>query len=201
MTVRSGRRGDGPGGNILAGMLLLARGRARGLAAFGDTSQAFLASLAPLIAFPLVEAGLLLMQGNARAAAAGFLQTLCTLLMPPVVSQFLAWLWGREAGWLRYATALNWAQWVVPLALALLLPGMALALHGGVPPQIAFSIGLILVAGYGLWLQWFLARHGLGLSRSRAALLVLVVGIATAAVTFGPTWLAGGGMPALTVPA
>ena len=47
--------------NILFGIVRVATGRADGIAQFGDTKEAFLTSLAPLLAFPLV--GTLLMLG------------------------------------------------------------------------------------------------------------------------------------------
>ena len=42
---------------------------------------------------------------------------------------------------------------------------------------------------YGLWLHWFIARHGLGLSRFRAAVLVLGINLATVAIVIGPRFL------------
>jgi hypothetical protein len=43
---------------------------------------------------------------------------------------------------------------------------------------------------YGLWLHWFLARHGLGLSRLRAAVMVFGVNIVTVLIVLGPRLLA-----------
>ena len=55
------RAGDSKGGrNIPRAVLLLARGRAEGLALFGDTPDAFLASLAPWLGFLLVGGFVLL---------------------------------------------------------------------------------------------------------------------------------------------
>ena len=54
--------------NPVLGIWQVARGRAEGLARFGSTTQAFLASLAPLIAFPLVGAVIVLMREGALAA-------------------------------------------------------------------------------------------------------------------------------------
>ena len=46
------------------------------------------------------------------------------------------------------------------------------------------------LVGYGLWLHWFLARHGLGLSGLRAVVMVLGVNLATVALVLGPRMLA-----------
>ena len=48
-------------------------------------------------------------------------------------------------------------------------------------------LGLV---GYGLWLHWFVARHGLGLSGLRAAVMVLGVNLATVVLVLGPRMLA-----------
>ena len=58
-------RGQRPApGSILVGIFRLARGRADGLGQFGATREAFLASLAPLIAFPLVGGVLMILGGG-----------------------------------------------------------------------------------------------------------------------------------------
>ncbi len=121
-------------GNIVLGMLLLARGKAEGFDQFGYTLQAFLSSLAPLIAVPVVGYLLLAAHGGEPARAGGelgalsdLLATICALLAPAVLSYELAKLWRRQALWLRFATALNWSQWVIPvLASVLLLVGYPL---------------------------------------------------------------------------
>jgi hypothetical protein len=46
------------------------------------------------------------------------------------------------------------------------------------------------LGGYGLWLHWFLARHGLQVSGPRAALLVAVVNLGTVLLVIGPRLLA-----------
>ena len=48
-------------------------------------------------------------------------------------------------------------------------------------------------AAYGLWLQWFLARHGLALGRLPRRLLVLLVNLGTAALLLVPRLLLGWG--------
>lgn len=189
--MKPGVRGQRTGApNILLGILRVACGRADGLGRFGATRQAFLASLAPLIAFPLVGGALLLLGGAGRAGAAQLLATLCALLAPPVLSFEVARLWGRQPVWLRFATALNWCQWAIPvvavLSLAILQPLLAafLSERGAV----AATLGA--VGCYALWLHWFVARHGLGLSRLRAAALVLLVNLGTGLLVLGPAFLA-----------
>jgi len=105
--------------------------------------------------------------------------------VPPVVTHALASIWGREAAWLRFATAFNWCQ------LGLLVVAMA-ALFLMV--TIAGAEAAVLVIGvigiYALWMHWFLARHGLGVSPKRAALVVLAVHAATTLVVMIPRVIA-----------
>ena len=100
-------------------------------------------------------------------------------------------MWRREAAWLRFATAFNWCQWAIPVLGSLLLLTVGHSGIGsvcrGVPPRGLALLGLV---SYGLWLHWFLARHGLGLSRLRAAVLVLGVNLATVLIVVGPRMLA-----------
>jgi hypothetical protein len=180
-----------PGGpasapNVLLGVARLARGRPDGFASFGDTKQAFLASLAPLIAFPLVGGGLLLVEGDGLPALTDMLATFCALLAPPVVSWRLARFWGREALWLRFATAFNWCQWTIPALAALLLLALGILMALGLPNSVAGAMALLGMVGYGIWLHWFLARRGLDLSAGRAVLFVLAVNLVTVAVIIGP---------------
>ncbi len=188
----SGRaRGQRPGfGSIVVGIMRLARGRADGLGQFGATREAFLASLAPLVAFPLVGGVLMLLGGGGLSALSDLLATICALVAPPVLSYEVARLWGRETAWLRYATAFNWCQWVIPVIGSLLLVMGGILAELGLPRASA-SAGVVLgLVGYGLWLHWFLARHGLGLSGLRAVVMVLGVNFATVALVLGPRVLA-----------
>ncbi len=174
---------------ILLGIGRIALGRADGITRFGDTREAFLRSLAPLLAFPLVGTALLLANGGGRPAIAQLLATICALLAPPVLSfEFARW-WGRRALWARFATALNWCQWLIPvlavILLAFLPPVFALAL----PERASVAATLGVVGCYGLWLHWFLARHALALSPARAGALVAVVNLGTAALVLGPAFL------------
>jgi hypothetical protein len=188
----SGRaRGPRPRlGGIVVGIVRLARGRADGLGQFGATREAFFASLAPLVAFPLVGGVLMLLGGGGRDALSDLLATLCALLAPPVLSFEVARWWRREAAWLRYATAFNWCQWVIPvIGSALLVVGGILA-SVGLPRASASAAVVFGLVGYGLWLHWFVARHGLGLSGLRAVVMVLGVNLATVALVLGPRMLA-----------
>lgn len=184
--------------NILFGIVRVATGRADGIAQFGDTKEAFLTSLAPLLAFPLVGTLLMLGAGEGLAALSDLLATFCALLAPAVLSYEAARLWGRAAAWTRFAVAFNWCQWAIPVLAALLavLAGMLLTLG------VSNEAGVMLVVGglgaYGLWLHWFLARHGLDLSAGRAALLVVGVNLVTVLLVLAPRLLVlafGGSAP------
>jgi hypothetical protein len=176
-----------PRGGVLRGVFRLATGRADGLAAFGGTPRAFLASLAPLVAVPLLAELLpALGGGDEGPSATDLLATLCALLAPPVVSHWFAVRWGREAAWPRFATAFNVCQWAVPAAACVLLLATSALIACGVSADLAGRSWIFTLAGYGLWLHWFLARHGLALSRARAALLVAVVNAVTVACVVAP---------------
>jgi hypothetical protein len=168
------------------GAALLATGRGRGINYFTATEGAFLASLAPLIAFPLVGAGKMLLSGQPLGALGALLLTLVAQLTPPVVSHALATRWGRELEWIRYATAFNWCQWAIPVVLFVMVIVFQLAAGSRFSEEQAAKVVVLGIGAYGLWLHWMVARHGLILSRRRAALLVLLVGLATVALLMGP---------------
>jgi hypothetical protein len=172
-------------------MARVARGHADGIDQFAGTSQGFLASLAPLVAFPLVGTVFLLMDGDGAPAITDLLATIAVLLAPPVLSFELARLWGRQSRWLRFATAFNWCQWLLPMLAAALLLVLGTLLHTGLPDSVATGALVLGLGGYALWLHWFLARHGLALSRFRAALLVAGVNLGTALLVLAPRLLAG----------
>jgi hypothetical protein len=192
-------RGQRPrSGSIVLGIVRLARGRADGFQQFAATREAFLASLAPLVAFPLVGGALMVLGGGGLAALSDLLATICALVAPPVLSFEIARLWGRQQSWLRFATAFNWCQWAIPVlgSALLLLLGMLIVL--GLPRSLARALVVLGLVSYGLWLHWFLARHGLGLSRLRALLLVLGVNFVTVLIVMGPRVLElGAGGPGL----
>src|SRR5579859_1890607 len=144
------------GKSVVLGILLLARGRKEGLLQFGATREAFLASLAPLIAFPLVGGGLMILGGGGLDALSDLLATLCALLAPPVLSFEVARFWGRQDLWLRFATAFNWCQWVIPITFSVLLLVFGLLSAAGLPPNVARAGVLLGVVSYGLWLHCFI---------------------------------------------
>jgi hypothetical protein len=194
--TRTPLRRPGSSRNALLGIVRVACGRADGLRQFTGTAQAFLASLAPLIAFPLVGGALVLLQGGRGWGwATELMATLCALLAPPVLSFELARLWGREADWLCYATAWNWCQWAIPVIATILLVLVFPLLASGMSPSIA-AAGVVAALGcYALWLHWFVARHALRLSVLRAALLVLAVNLGTLLLVVGPSLLTTGVPP------
>jgi hypothetical protein len=175
----------------LIGAVLLAVGRTVGMARFSDTVAAFMASLAPLVAFPLVGAVFLLLGGSAEDALTTLLLTMVAQLTPAVVSHALAVRWGREAEWLRYATAFNWCQWAIPAAAFVLMVVVQIATAGGVSDEAAGNLLIVALAAYALWLHYVLARAGLRLGRGRSVALVLIVNFVTVALVLGPRWLAG----------
>lgn len=187
----SGRvRGQRPTpGNIIVGIARVARGRADGLGQFGATREAFLASLAPLIAFPLVGCALMVLGGGGLDAVSDLLGTLCALLAPPALTFEAARIWRRQGAWLRFATAFNWCQWVIPIFASLLILVFGLLAMAGLPPPAARNGVLLGLVGYGLWLHCFLVRHGLHLSWPRAGLMVFAVNLVTVLLVAGPRLL------------
>jgi hypothetical protein len=179
-----------PRRSLLRGIWRLARFQPAGFAEFADTRQAFLNSLAPLIAFPLVGGLLMLFSGGGPAVVSDMLATLVALLAPAVISAALAERWGRGPYWLRYGVAFNWAQWAVPLFAVLLLFAIGMLRRSGLGEQQAVIGLLFAIAGYGIALHWFLARHGLGLSRGRATLLVIAINLGTVALAMAPRTIA-----------
>jgi hypothetical protein len=176
--------------SILVGIVRVARGRVDGIGCFGSSAQGFLSSLAPLIAFPLVGAVLGMFSEGPRRALTGFAMTLCALLTPAVVSYELTRLWRRSDAWLRFATAFNWCEWILPVLACLIMLPLSVAISLGLSEDAASMVLLGCLGAYGLWLHWFLARNALGLSRWRAVALVLLVNLGTLAVVMGPGLLA-----------
>ncbi len=180
--------------SIVQGMVRLARFRIDGFQGFGNSAQAVLNSLAPLLAFPLVGGVFGVLGGQALPATVDFLATVVALLAPLVITHWLAARWQRLAEWPRFAAASNWCQWTLPLlAIGLVIVVMVLQLFG-LPLQALVMVGLIGLVGYGLALHYFLARHGLRLSVGRAVLLVLVTDVSTGAMVVIPRLLTGGSL-------
>jgi hypothetical protein len=174
------------GAGVLLGLTRLARFDRRGFAAFADDRDAFLASLAPLLAFPLVGAGIAVLNDEGMKAASELGPTLCALLAPPVLSHLFAKRWGREEQWLRYATAFNWCQWAIPLVASILvLLAFALSLFG-VPGRLAGLGAMGGLLAYALALHWFLAHKGLSLSSWRSVGVVIGTNLGTAVLVLVP---------------
>jgi len=177
--------------SIARGILRIARFRIDGLAEFSISRQAFFNSLAPLVAFPVSWALIQLLSGEFIPAVSDLLSSIVALLVPLVISEFLAERWGVAERWLGYAVASNWAQWTMPLALAAMLSAVWLLGQTGMPADPGMVAGGALgVMLFGLALHWFLARYALGLSRSRAALMVVACDVATVVLVLGPRLLA-----------
>jgi hypothetical protein len=172
--------------SILVGIWRIARGRADGISRFGSSPEAFLASLAPLIAFPLVGAVLGAFTEGPRRALTGLAMTLCALLTPAVVSFEVARVWKRSDAWLRFATAFNWCEWIMLALACLMIVPMSVAISLGLSEDVASKVWLGCLGAYGLWLHWFLARNALALSRLRAVVLVLLVNFGTLVAVMGP---------------
>ena len=174
---------------ILRGMILIARGRAEGMNCFRDTPHAVLYSLTPGIGV-LIAAVLQGLFGKEGAAALVEIPgTLCVLLAPSVLSFELARFWGRDGFWNRYIVAFNWCQWVLPVAGMILVLVLAIARTAGVGGGTGFAVIFVCLAGYALWMNWFIARHGLALSKGRAAGFVAAVNLGTMAIVVVPSFL------------
>ena len=183
-------QGTVPRTSVLVGILRIARGRADGIGCFGSSPQAFLSSLAPLIAFPLVGAVLGIFTDGPRSALTGLAMTVCALLTPAVVSYELARIWKRSDAWARFATAFNWCEWILPVLACLVMVPLSVAIGAGMSETDASLVLVSCLGLYGLWVHWFLARKALGLSGLRAVVLVLLVNLGTAVVVLGPRLLA-----------
>ena len=147
---RSRRAGGAPQlGSIVLGVMRLARGRADGLAPVRRHARSIPGQ---------PGAADRLSAGGRRADAAGrrrpdralsdLLATLCALVAPPVLSFEVARLWGRQDAWLRFATAFNWCQWVIPVIGSLLLVVLGMLAALGLPRPLRCRVVLGLVS---LW--------------------------------------------------
>lgn len=132
---------------------------------------------AALICLPAFLAVRLFAWGSVGAPAGGFLRALTAELIGyaiawsafALISLAIVQSWGRIAAWPRFMAAWNWTnvvQYVVLLVLT--LPG-AVGLPAG-PSQVLTLVGL----GYAVWLEWFVARHALGVDGGRATVLVVM---------------------------
>ncbi len=167
---------------IIRGLFLLGTGRAAGFACFEDGREPFLSALTPPLAFLVVLAALLLAQRPSLAALCLLLLILCAILLPPVISHLMAGLWKRGDRWQRYATASAWSVWLI---LPAYLPAMLLAsilLAAGVGQAQAGRAAMLLLGGYFLWLQWFMAWKGLRIGWFKAVLTVLALTVGSSLI-------------------
>ena len=174
----------------LAAALLLARGRAEGLALLPPTleaaAQSFCAALPCLAAF----LGLRLLawaegpvpgNGVAVALLAEALGFAVSWAGFALASLAVATQAGRVAAWPRFIAAWNWSN-LMQYALLVLLAVPPLL---GVPDGVSTTLGLV-VLGYALWLEWFVVRAALALPGPTAAMVValdLAIGLAASGFT------------------
>lgn len=171
---------------ILPGIGKLACGNAKGIDEFSASTESFTASLAPLIAFPLVGAVVTGLAGNWKLAVIGFLSRLCAVLVLPVITYEFSRLFDRQGQWLRTATALNWCFWLVlPAVLVAAVLGSVAVKFGLSLPVIEVGV-LGLVGLYLLWNRWFVLKSGLKISGWRAFLILLASVIITAVISLLP---------------
>lgn len=173
---------------ILQGIAKLARGNPKGFEEFSATPEAFTASLAPLIAFPLVGALVTALDGGWKMALLGLLSRLCSVLILPVLTYEFARFFGRQSQWLRTATALNWCFWLlIPAVFVAIFLGI-IAAEIGIPLQLA-ELGTLGLAGcFLLWNRWYIFKAGLRINGWRAAVVILVSLILGALFTVLPLW-------------
>ena len=178
MTTRHPQHHRPDPGNIVRGLLRLARFDRNGIEEFGNTIPAFSASLAPLVAFPIVGAGLIASQGDYVTAAIVFLSRLSAVLMQPVATELGAKLTGSRPRWLRTSTALNWSVWLLlPLVLiAALLGNVLMAAHVAERLSTMIAVGASIL--YLLTIQWFVLRVGLRIKGWQALLILIGTNLA-----------------------
>jgi len=171
---------------IIRGMFRLAIGHKSGIKEFDNSLDGFTASLAPLIAFPLVGAAVSIMAGQWQLAVVGFLSRLCAVLALPVITHEFARRTGREKFWLRTATALDWSFWMIIPVLLIAAFIAASMVSAGLDFDQGRDAALGIILAYMLWYHWFIARTGLELSRLRAVLFVAVNALAIGLFSAGP---------------
>lgn len=150
---------------------MLARGRASGMYFFDGSPLETLRSFwAAAICFPLhillglvtggaADPGMWLIQSVGFVAGwAGF----------AIASETLAGMAGRGRAWPRFMAAWNWVS--IPQHLVFI----ALAAPGPILPDEVGVILRLIAVGYGLWLEWFVAREALGLPGPSAAMFVVL---------------------------
>jgi hypothetical protein len=176
---------------IVRGLLRFARGDKGGISEFDGTLEGFATSLVPLIAFPLVFSGSVILSGEWRVGVLAFLSSVCMVLVVPVIIYEVAKRTGREALWLRTATALDWSFLMFVPLLAGAICAAAVAAAAGLPLQDDFAVILGMMGGYMLWYHWLILRAGRGLSGWQAAWLVAGSSLIVGLLSIGPMLIEG----------
>jgi hypothetical protein len=174
---------------IHKGVFLLATGRRDGLDYFGNAPARFMASLASLALWPAIGLAALAVGSGGPEMASDVMASVCAVLAPPVITHELARRWDRAERWARYATAFNWCQWALPVVGFIVITIISGLSRIGLPRGAALALLVCAFSAYGLWLHWFVAWHGLAVSRLRAALLVVVVNAVTVLLVALPALL------------
>lgn len=174
---------------ILPGIVKLAFGNAKGMDEFSSTTEAFTASLAPLIAFPLVGAVITGLAGSWRLATLEFLARICTVLVLPLLTYEFSRLFNRQSQWIRTATALNWCFWLaMPAVLLAAIIGSTVA-QMGLPIERVAGVVLGIAGLYLLWNRWFILKSGLQINGWKAAIIVLASLILIALLSILPLFI------------
>jgi len=177
--------------NILHGICLLAIGRVRGLEKFGSGRRDFLLSLYMLMCVPAFALVATIGRYGLAPALGIALLLVCALLAPPVISYALARAWGRDMLWPRFATAFNWSRAGLVGVFAIMLVVTAFLIQMGFPREAAGQLLFSAMSVYSLWLEWFIARHGLRIGAGRAVAAVLAINGATFLLLAVPSFIAG----------
>lgn len=175
-----------PEGNIVRGLFRLARGDVGGMREFGNTTEAFSASIAPLLAFPLVSAVLFGLTGHWLLAVVMLLSRVCGVLLQPVITELAARYLASRATWLITSTALNWSIWLlIPLTLigGLVSSGLVSL---GIDGRYAVIGSLVGSFVYLLWIQCLIMRTGLRLTWLFAVPIVIGMNSLILAVCLEP---------------
>jgi len=181
--------------NTLIALARLLRGDRAAMALFDATPRGFLNSFIPLAALPVVAAVATLAKGDVPRALTDLLAAVCVLALPPVISHALARRWQREDRWLRFAVMFNWTQFGLSALFVAVLAmlGVLLGTSETEPATNGIVVAVVLlclaVLCYGLWLHWFIARHGLNLTRGQAAFVVFATYAGTLVLVLGHSLL------------
>jgi hypothetical protein len=170
------------------GLIRLAVFNPKYLDCFGAGRESFLASLAPLVALPIVAGALTCLGGKVTEGVSFALSSICSVLAPPVIADLFCTLWNRGPQWARFSTVMNWAHWLF-IGQTILMLGFAEAVaQSGM--EFFGTIILIGFVAYLFAINLFIARTALAISMGRAIVLILVTGIGTAVLTLGPNFSA-----------